>query len=272
MSTQILNNKKKSSFTSDDRIFLGEGLFETLRVEQKRPLYPKLHWQRMREAAVVLNIAFDVSYDVWCEQLNVCIQDAKINRGGIKVILSGGRAPRGLALHADMTSLVFDAFVFNSEQHPLRLISAPWLRDAKNPVYQLKSVNYLESILARRHAKIAGADDALFFNMDQHATETTVANVFIIKHDKLLTPMLTDGALAGIIRSRVLLLAKNVGISSVETPIDKKTIANADGIVVTNALQGMRTVKWFDGVSFKTNHPLVNFLQHELEVDEVRWG
>ena len=271
MSTQILN-KNKSSFTSDDRIFLGEGLFETLRVEQQRPLYPQLHWERMREAAVVLNIAFDVSYAVWCEQLNACIREAKINQGGIKVILSGGRAPRGLALHADSSSLVFDAFVFNSEQYPLRLISAPWLRDAKNPLYRLKSVNYLESILARRHAEMSEADDALFFNMEQHATETTVANVFIIKQDRLLTPMLTDGALAGIIRARVLLLAKKAGISSIETSIDKKTITNADGIVVTNALQGMRSVKWFNGVNFNSDHPVVSCLQHELAVDEVRWG
>jgi 4-amino-4-deoxychorismate lyase len=272
MPTQILNNKKKPSFTTDDRIFLGEGLFETLGVEQRRPLYPQLHWQRMREAASVLNIAFDVSYTVWCEHLNACIQEAKINTGGVKVILSGGCAPRGLDRHADISSLGFDAFFFNPEQHPLRLISAPWLRDAKNPLYRLKSVNYLESILARRHAKIAEADDALFFNMELHATETTVANVFIIQQDKLLTPLLTDGALAGTIRARVLLLAKKAGISAIETSIDKKTIANADGIVVTNALQGMRTVKSFDGVSVNTEHPVVRCLQHELAVDEIRWG
>lgn len=271
MPTQILNDKKKS-LVSDDRIFLGEGLFETLRVEQQRPLYPTLHWQRMREAALVLNIPFDISYEIWYEQLQRCIQASKIHVGGIKVILSGGAAPRGLELHADISCLIVEAFSYTPPQTALHLISAPWLRDAKNPIYHLKSVNYLESILARRYAKASEADDALFFNIEEHATETTVANIFVIKQEKLFTPMLENGVLAGITRGRLLNLAENAGIACTESAIDKKTIAYADAVFATNALQGIRAVNVFDGISFRTDHPIISLLQQKLMTDETRWN
>ncbi len=72
---------------------------------------------------------------------------------------------------------------------------------------QLKSINYLEAIIARRHALERGADDVLFFNMEQYATETTVANLFIVAKGDILTPAVSQGILPGITRHRILHLA-----------------------------------------------------------------
>ncbi len=270
MPTHILSIGKSAAFISSDRIFLGEGLFETIRVDQQRPCYSQRHWQRMRQGASSLGISFDLSSERWYEQLIHCIQVATINVRGIKVILSGGCAPRGLDVHAETSTLLFEAFTYPHHRHALRLVSAHWLRDAKNPIYQVKSVNYLESILARRQALACGADDALFFNLDRHATETTVANLFIIKNDQLFTPMLANGVLAGITRSRLLSLSASSGIICTETSIDSAMVGEADAVFVTNALQGIRSVKSFDGSGVSVHHPLVTLLQDLLATDEVR--
>ena len=259
-----------SSFSSDDRIFLGEGLIETILVDQQRPCYSHLHWQRMRSAAMLLGIPFDLTCDTWYEQLIHCLHEANINEGGIKVILSGGRAPRGLDARGDTPTLIFEAFTYRYHLQTLSIVSASWLRDAKNPIYQLKSVNYLESIFARRQALAAGADDALFFNLDHHATETTVANLFIVKNDKLFTPLLASGVLAGITRGRLLHLSASNGITSSETLIKSAAIVEADAVFVTNALQGIRLVKSFDGHCLPVHHPLISQLQHALATDKVR--
>lgn len=259
-------------FFSDDRIFLGEGLFETIRVVQQRPCYPQLHWHRMRSAAAALAIPFDLSSDMWYQALVDCIKMAKLNTGGIKVILSGGRAPRGLDAYGSAPSLVFDAFTYQSHRQALRLVSAPWLRDASNPIYQLKSVNYLESILARRQASAVGADDALFFNLEHHVTDTTVANLFIVKKEQLMTPLTENGVLAGIIRERILSLSQKVGISSTQKSINHTMVTEADAVFVTNSLQGIRSVKSIDGHDVPIRHPLVNLLKHLLATDEMRWG
>ena len=99
MQTRVLLVKedKGLSIASDDRIFLGEGLFETLAVENGVPCFAQLHWQRLTNSACALAIPFDVPFDDWFNYLLLQIQQDKLFHGGIKVILSAGSAVRGLA-------------------------------------------------------------------------------------------------------------------------------------------------------------------------------
>ena len=270
MPTNIFDVRETPLLPTDDRIFLGEGLFETIRIERQQPCYHKLHWQRMRSAAMLLGIPFELSSQSWYEQLLHCIQVHQVYDGGVKVILSGGCAPRGLDAHGEIASLIFQAFTYPHQRHALRLLSTPWFRDANNPIYKLKSVNYLESILARRHALACGADDALFFNQEHHATETTVANLFVVKHDRVITPMLEDGVLGGITRGRILSLCTNIGVQCEEASLDSQMLSEADAVFVTNALQGIRSVKSFNGNQIRIHHPLVTLLRHTLASDEAR--
>src|SRR5690606_10040022 len=92
----FMNKNGLAPFPLDDRIFLGEGLFETLRVAHGKPCYPKLHWQRLQNAASFLGIPFDLSFDTWLRKLVQCIKINAMPNGGIKVLLSSGSAPRGL--------------------------------------------------------------------------------------------------------------------------------------------------------------------------------
>lgn len=261
-----------ATFRADDRILLGEGVFETLRVDNQCPCYSRLHWQRMCEAAEQLGLALDLPYDLWHSQLIQCIQIAGIQTGGIKAILSGGRASRGLASHADTSCLALHAFDYTPQKKSLNLISAAWLRDAKNPTYQLKSVNYLEAILARRQALGSGADDALFFNLNHYATETTVANLFIVKQDKILTPPLSHGVLGGIIRGRILNLCRDCNLVCLELPVDKKMILEADAVFITNSLQGIQSIKSFDSYNVPVEHSLITLLRKALATDESRFS
>ncbi|AWN75332.1 aminotransferase class IV [Legionella anisa] len=265
--TRVLTERESSfAFPIDDRIFLGEGLFETLRVEASTPCCAYLHWQRLGDSAQKLDIPFDLSFEHWLEHLLSKIKQDNLYHGGIKAILSGGSAPRGLAARGQISQLIFQTFNYSVETYPLKLVSVPWLRDGTNPIYQVKSVNYLEAILARRQAIALGADDALFFNLRHVATETTCANLFLLKDKSLLTPPLTDGVLPGITRSRVLQLSKQQGISCTEVSITKAMLKGADGLFITNSLQGIRSVFSLDDLVFTVDHPLLNQLSSSLNV------
>jgi 4-amino-4-deoxychorismate lyase len=267
----VVVDKSSSVLPIDDRLFLGEGLFETIKVVQQQPCYSLMHWQRMLHAASRLAIPFDVSFEQWQSQLFSCIESSGLLVGGIKVILSGGSAPRGLCAQGKVSRLITDAFTDHDDSRALSLISARWLRDASNPIYQIKSVNYLESILARREALAHGADDVLFFNLENYATETSVANLFIIDNDKIYTPMLENGVLAGIIRARILSLSLKAGISCIESPISTDMITNSDAVFVTNSIQNIRLVKTLNGYSLPVNHRLVGRLQRLLLDDDARF-
>jgi 4-amino-4-deoxychorismate lyase len=266
MYTRVLIDN--SGFAIDDRIFLGEGLFETLKVVQAKPCVAHLHWQRLTNAALLLGIPFDISLDDWLKYLSKQIKSDNLYNGGIKAILSGGSAPRGLAEQGQISQLVFQSFNYTPNSMPARLISAAWVRDKANPIYHIKSVNYLEAILARRKALESAADDTLFFNSAGGATETTCANLFIIKNNSLFTPPLTEGVLPGITRHRILQLCAVHRITSIEQIIDKVMIADADAVFITNSLQGIRRVVSLDNTVFQLEEPLVGQLIALLAAEE----
>lgn len=263
----IENGDVIPGFGIDDRIYLGEGLFETLKVDSSKPCFAHLHWQRLDKSARQLGVPFDLSYDDWLDHLITQIKGDNLYHGGIKAILSGGSAPRGLAAQGQVSQLIFQTFNYTVNNHPIRLMSASWLRDGANPVYQLKTVNYLEAILARRQAIAHGADDALFFNLYHYATETTCANLFLIKNNEVLTPGVEHGVLPGITRLRLLVLCKQHDIPFLETSITKSMIEEADAVFVTNSLQGIRSVLSIDQVIFEVNHSLIDQLNNLLSFD-----
>lgn len=266
MQTRVIvdRGENDSSFAINDRIFLGEGLFETLRVEHSQPLFANLHWQRLSHSALQLGIFFDLSFDDWLVCLLDQIRRDHLDHGGIKAILSGGPAPRGLAQYGQASQLIFQTFHYTAQSDPVSLMSIPWLRDATNPVYQLKTVNYLEAIIARRQALANEVDDALFYNTQHHVTETTCANLFIIQDNQVVTPPLTDGVLPGIMRSRVQSICEHLKISCKEHSLTKSMVENADAVFITNALQGIRCVSALDDVDLKTGHPLIEQLSFFL--------
>ena len=122
----------------------------------------------------------------------------------------------------------------------------------------------MEAIIARRQAEAAEADDVLFFNFQNQATETTVANLFIIQDSCLFTPSLSTGVLAGTIRQRLLSLCKEQGIACFETELAREDLMQSDGAFTTNALQGIRQIGSCDGHRFNTNHALIGILDNLL--------
>lgn len=262
MTTEVLI--EDALFGRDDRIFLGEGLFETLRVSNAKVKNALLHWQRLSHSANRIGICFDVSFNAWQGLLDERIQTDKLINGGIKAILSGGSAPRGLTQRSENTQLLFQTFQYSTNNDPIRLISASWQRDGANPVYQVKSVNYLEAILARKEALAKGADDALFFNLSYHATETTCANFFIIQNNELFTPNLTDGVLPGVTRTQIFSICEQQNIACQELALTKNKIAQADAVFITNSLHGIKLVQSLDELSFTDTHPLIADLNLRL--------
>lgn len=249
-----------SVFSVGDRIFLGEGLFETLKVVASKPCFPELHWNRLVYSATVLGIPFDVSLKSWEGYLIKQIKKENLEFGGIKAILSGGIACRGLTEPSQASQLAFQTFSYEVLQEPLTLISSSWLRDAANPIYHLKTVNYLEAIMARRYLSALGKDDVLFFNTQYYATETSCANLFLIKDNQIITPSLSNGVLPGITRLRLLRICEEKQMPYKEGDVTLEMLSEADAVFVTNSLHGIRYVKSLNDWSYSLNHPIIEQL------------
>ena len=131
---------------------------------------------------------------------------------------------------------------------PATLVTATIRRNEGSPASELKTLAYLDNVLARAEAKAAGADEALMLNNRGEVACASAANIFWIRGSALFTPALGCGVLPGIARAKVLAAASSVGLVSVETAAGREELSAADAIFVTNSLILTRPVARLDGV------------------------
>jgi len=98
---------------------------------------------------------------------------------------------------------------------------------------RIKSLNYLNNILARIEANAAGMDEAIMLNTQGFVSEGTVDNIFIIKNGQLITPQVSDGLLQGITRDSILQIAQQSGIPTVECSLTTYDLLQADECFLT---------------------------------------
>jgi branched-chain amino acid aminotransferase len=124
---------------------------------------------------------------------------------------------------------------------------------ALNPA--VKSLNYLNNVMARIEANLAGADEALMLNDAGNVAECTADNVFIVKRGQIFTPPITAGALRGITRSIVFEIAAELGIKITETDITRHDVFIADECFLTGTAAEIIPVVKADGRLIRNGKP-----------------
>lgn len=236
-----------------DRGFtLGDGLFETLRVVAGAPLHLERHLARLHDGARVLDLPLPISDTALGDAMTALIAANGPEVGSLRLTVSRGVGPRGLAPPAKPTPtlLMTVAPASLAPPKPARLITAQATRrNEHSPLSRLKTLNYLDSILARQEAVRRGADDALMLNTAGRVAETPVANLFAVIDGYLLTPPLADGVLPGIRRG---LIMENEAAE--ERSLSPADLAQAREIFLSNSL-GITPVIEIDGQSVGCGTP-----------------
>ncbi len=117
-----------------------------------------------------------------------------------------------------------------------KAVLASQRRNSQSSLPRVKSTNYLESLLAKMEAKMAGADEALFLNERGFVAEASACNIFLVMGGVLLTPPLSSGILPGITREVVLELASTLGIPVREQEVGLKDLFKAEEAFLTNSI------------------------------------
>jgi branched-chain amino acid aminotransferase/4-amino-4-deoxychorismate lyase len=130
---------------------------------------------------------------------------------------------------------------------PARLATSRIRRNEGSPASRLKTLSYLDNVLARTEARAVGADEALMLNSRGEVACAAAANLFWIAEGQLFTPALACGVLAGTVRAEVLAAAARLQAPPREVAAGLDALAAADAVFLTNALTGMRRVSEIDG-------------------------
>jgi branched-subunit amino acid aminotransferase/4-amino-4-deoxychorismate lyase len=242
----------------DDRGFLvGDGLFETILAISGRPLFVDQHLARLGRGCAVLGLpppddaAARAAIDAALAEPGLAEA-----RAAVRVTWTAGSGGRGLDRPASLIPrLVATAAAAPAPAGPASLIVASVRRNQGSPTSRLKTLAYLDNVLARREAHAAGADEAVMLNLAGEIACAAAANLFWLREGLLFTPALDCGVLDGIARAQVLDLAATMRVDTSEARAGAGALATAEAVFLTNSLTGVRAVGRIDGREMPP-HPL----------------
>jgi len=232
-------------------LFYGEGLFETFRYKSRMPALFDNHYERMRRGAEYLGIPmYSISY---IEGLvENAVTAAGMEDAYVKVCLLSDGSTLFYDLPSKSTVLIV-VRGYNPPSGPLTLHIGSTRKNSTSPLSHLKSLNYLENILARREAVSAGFNECLFLSDKGHVAECSAANIYWIRGGILYTPSLECGVLPGTTREALLQVAGDAGLDVSEGRYAPDDLYECELALATNALIGVMPVSVIGHVSLDTD-------------------
>lgn len=239
-----------SGLSPEDRGFtLGHGLFETVLWVDRRLDHWDAHIARMARGCEVLGLPPPDPVDCRKAAEQALIAAGAPHHAAVRLNWSAGVGDRGLDLPVrPRPILTVVATPLPATSQPATLATASVRRNDQSPVSRLKTLAYLDNVLARAEARAAGADEALMLNTRGEVACAAAANVFWIRHGVVCTPALDCGVLDGVIREEVLRACSRLGLPAEEvraTPVQLLGMP----LFLTNSLTGVRAVAALDGVA-----------------------
>lgn len=234
---------------ADRGLLLGDGLFETLLLRGGDVVRLDAHLARLAQGAAVLGLPLPPDRDTLAAALRATatangLDGGRPNGGSLRLTLTAGPAPRGLPRPASPApTLMITASPPAPPPPPARvLIATVTRRNEQSPLSRVKSLNYLDQILARNQAQAAGLDDALLRNGRGDVVCASAANLFVVLADgRLVTPPLADGALPGTRRAAAL-----AALGATELSLRPADLPTAREVFLTSSLS-VRAVVAVDG-------------------------
>lgn len=234
----------------------GDGLFETMRLKHARILNLDFHFERFFNSLKILQLEIPgfFSPSFFIEKIDELLKKNKQHTSA-RVRLMGFRSDGGILKATNNyphyiieTAALEDKMELNENGLAIDVFGDA--RKSCDRFSNVKSNNYLPCIMAGLFAQKNNLDDAILLNTYGRVCETAIANVFIIKHDHIYTPPLSEGCVAGTMRRWMLEKFSQKKYSVAEKNISIDEVLDADEIFLTNAIQPMRWVKHFRGKNF----------------------
>ncbi|PLW77370.1 aminotransferase class IV [Cohaesibacter celericrescens] len=236
---------------TDRGLLLGDGLFETLPILNGHALWWERHQKRLVKSANEIGLPLDTKQIT--ESVKKLCEISQGSNSILRVTVTRGSGGRGLLPAPNQSPTILASLAplpANLAYQEAKLITCNIRRNEQSPTSRIKSLNYLDNILASQEAERHGADDALMLNTCGMATCSTIGNLFAVFGNQIVTPPISDGVLPGILRGQLLEHSSKWGHELSEDSLTSDQLKKADGLFLTNSLRIMRRVIQLDGRIF----------------------
>ncbi|MCH7728718.1 MAG: branched-chain-amino-acid transaminase [Planctomycetes bacterium] len=246
----------------DHGLLYGDGVFEGMRVYGGSIFRLQEHLERLWKSAKAIWLEIPISIEAMTEACNETVAANAIQDGYVRLVVTRGSGTLGLdpnkcgnpeiIIIADKITLYPDEFYENG----LEIITASTMRNHPAALSgRIKSLNYLNNILAKIEGLQAGCVEALMLNHKGEVAECTGDNIFLVTGGKLLTPPIDAGILEGITRNVVIELAQEAGIEVREQALAKYDVYAADECFLTGSAAEVVPVVRVDSRVIGTGKP-----------------
>ena len=229
-------------------------MFEGIRAYNGRVFKLREHIDRLFYSAKAILLDMPMSHaDLMAATVATC-RENNLRDGYIRLVVTRGigtlglnpnRCKRGSVIIIADKIQVYPQEMYDKGMAIVTVATTRNLHSALNPA--IKSLNYLNNILAKIEANNAGVEEAIMLNSEGFVAECTADNIFIVKGNQLLTPPLSAGALYGITRGTVMDLARGEGLQVSEPNLTRYDVFNADECFLTGTGAELIPVTKVDG-------------------------
>jgi len=254
------NSAKISVF--DHGLLYGDGIFEGIRAYNGRVFKLQEHIDRLFYSAKAILLEIPMTHAALMKATVDSCRRNKLRDGYIRLVVTRGVGTLGLnpnrCKNPSVIIIADKIQVYPPELYArgMDIVTVPTVRNlhsAVNPA--IKSLNYLNNILAKIEANNAGVEEAIMLNSEGFVAEGTADNIFVVKHGALFTPPRSAGALHGITRQTVIELAEAVGLKVSEPNLTRYDLFNADECFLTGTGAELIPVVKIDGRVIGTGKP-----------------
>lgn len=237
----------------------GDGVFETMKVWHGKILLEELHFERLKNSLQVLKIKLPSGFTelrLKDEILELCKKNNCDSSARVRLSVSRGNG--GLYESNDQLLYLIECSQLEKEPAGFNEIGLtigiyPDARKSIDAFSNLKSANFLPYAMAALYAKENKWDDCILLNSKERICDATIANVFIIQDGKLITPPLSEGCVAGVMRRKILESDfSGFWLQVKESVLKAEDLLNADEIFLTNAVSGIRWVKQLEEQTYRS--------------------
>jgi len=246
----------------DHGLLYGDGVFEGIRVYGGKVFLLGEHVERLYESALAIRLVIPISPAEMTAAVEKTVAANGIKDGYVRLVVTRGSGSLGLDIRktsdpqviviADTISL-YPAELY---EKGMQIITASTIRNhpaALSP--RIKSLNYLNNILAKIEATDAGAPEAIMLNHKGDVAECTGDNLFLVKKGELLTPPVDSGVLDGVTRRAVMRLAEGAGVTVREITLQRHDVYVADECFLTGTAAEVIPVVGVDGRTIGDGKP-----------------
>ena len=246
----------------DHGLLYGDGVFEGIRVYGGRVFLHQQHIDRLFESAKAIRLVIPMSPAEVSAAVEKTVKANNISDGYVRLVVTRGAGSLGLDIRKTSNPQVIviadTISLYPPETYTkgMNLVTASTIRNHPGALSsRIKSLNYLNNILARIEGTDAGMVEALMLNHKGEVAECTGDNIFIVKNRVLMTPGLDAGILEGITRNAVMQLAVEGGYEVLETSMTRHDLYVADEMFLTGTAAEVVAVVSLDGRKIGTGEP-----------------